>query len=156
MGSYRPQNLLTGRVTLSEQDIESQSLEEVADRSRKPALPPSSKQLLALAQRLYSSRERRRNYISPELFGEPAWDMLLALFCANAACHRLSVTSLCLASGAPQTTALRWIDSLHERGLTRRVKNPLDARVVFIELEPEGKARMLAYLEDVWSEFFGD
>ena len=117
-------------------------------------LPPTTADLLSLAKRLFAARERRRHFLSEDLFGEPAWDMLLALFAASLSGHRMTVSHLCTASGVPPTTALRWLDTLRDKGLTRRLKNPLDGRVIFVEMEPEGRARMTAYLENIWFRYF--
>jgi len=61
-----------------------------------------------LARQTYDDR-RRRNKIfqSEELFGEPAWDILLDLFIAAKERRRVSVTSACIGSAVPSTTALR-------------------------------------------------
>lgn len=52
---------------------------------------------------------------SEDLFRDPAWDMLLDLTLAHTECRRVSVTSLCIASGVPPTTALRWIRAVSTR-----------------------------------------
>jgi hypothetical protein len=39
--------------------------------------------LRAVAERLYSDRRKRDEHFPPGLFGEPAWDLLLALFIAR-------------------------------------------------------------------------
>lgn len=38
--------------------------------------------LRAVAERLYSDRRKRDEHFPPGLFGEPAWDLLLALYVA--------------------------------------------------------------------------
>src|SRR5438874_11958217 len=45
---------------------------------------PSRRELLRLAIRMYDARRTRDRIMSRELFGEPAWDMLLALYCLPA------------------------------------------------------------------------
>src|SRR5438270_536794 len=49
------------------------------------------------------ARRDRARYVSTELFCEPAWDILLDLLRAELAQHRVAVSSLCIASGVPQT-----------------------------------------------------
>ncbi len=124
--------------------------EEIAPEKNQRSRP-TIVDLLALAQRLTLSRERRGRYLSPELFGEPGWDMMIALFSSDAEGRRMTVTNLSEASGVPNTTALRWIEKLVELGLAKREKNLLDARVVFLELQPSGKAAMLDYLSQIWT-----
>jgi len=67
------------------------------------------------AGEIYRMRRARDRYLPKELTGEPAWDILLALYAEEPA--KLPVSSLCFGSGAPQTTALRWIAVLEKAGL---------------------------------------
>ena len=82
--------------------------------------------------------------------------MLLALYRADAAGHRATVTNLCYASNAPVTTALRWLEKLVELKLVRRKDNPLDARSTYVELEAEARTAVHAYLLDLWATIYGD
>jgi hypothetical protein len=99
-----------------------------------------------LARQTYEDR-RRRNKIfkSEELFGEPAWDILLDLFVAAKERRRVSVTSACIGSAVPSTTALRWISILERQGLLTREADPGDARRVYVRLSPAGYEAMLEY-----------
>ena len=63
----------------------------------------------------------------------------------------MSVTSLCIASGVPPTTALRWISQMVEAGLFERVEDDTDRRRVFIGLSDKAASAMAGYfaaLED--------
>ncbi|HUD30059.1 MAG TPA: MarR family transcriptional regulator [Novosphingobium sp.] len=99
-----------------------------------------------LARQKYDDR-RRRNKIfrSEDLFGEPAWDILLDLFIATKERRRVSVTSACIGSAVPSTTALRWIAILGKQGLLVREADPGDARRVYVKLSARGYAAMLEY-----------
>ncbi len=81
--------------------------------------------------------------------------MLLALYEADTAGHRMTISNLCYSSQAPDTTALRWLDKLVELNLIHRRKNPLDARIVFIELEPGAKSAIRSYLCELWFKLYG-
>jgi DNA-binding MarR family transcriptional regulator len=100
-----------------------------------------------LAKHLLALRARRVEFVSADLLGEPAWDMLLALFVANLEKRRISVSEVALTSGVPTTTALRWMDVLQNKGLIRRIASPDDARVTYVVLEADGHAQMAAYLK---------
>lgn len=64
-------------------------------------------EIVELARRFYRSRRLRPRVFSDDaLFGEPAWDMLLDLFIAEADGKRLSVTAACIGSAVPTSTAL--------------------------------------------------
>jgi len=116
---------------------------------------PAPEELVVLARRISVARNRRKKYLAGELFGEPGWEMLLALYEADAAGHRRTVSNLCYSSKAPDTTALRWLDKLSELNLVRRSKNPLDARMVFIELEPCARTAIQSYLCELWVDIYG-
>ncbi|HEX7822007.1 MAG TPA: hypothetical protein VF463_15470 [Sphingobium sp.] len=67
-------------------------------------------------------------------FGDPAWSMLLDLYVSAMSGKRTSVSSLCIASGVPPTTALRHISTMVSKGWILRVADPKDARRIFLEL----------------------
>ena len=70
--------------------------------------------------------------------------MLVTLFEAQTSAP-VSVTSLCLASYAPSTTALRHLGLLEQMGLVERIADALDARRVWIELTDTGAGLMSEY-----------
>jgi len=98
----------------------------------------------------------RQNYFPEGLFSDPAWDMLLDLTHARLSRKRVSVSSLCIASRVPATTALRRISDLVSQGLALRVRDEADGRRVFVELTDEGFQRMRLYIENVCGMFMGD
>ena len=99
-----------------------------------------------LARQTYEDRRRRTKiFRSDDLFGEPAWDILLDLFIAAKERRRVSVTSACIGSAVPSTTALRWITILEKQGLLLREADPGDARRVYVKLSARGYAAMLEY-----------
>lgn len=90
----------------------------------------------ANARILLNVRRARDKMFGSDLFGEPAWDMLLDLFIHQVEGKRVSVSSLCVASAGPQTTALRHIGNLTDRGILQRVTDPRDARRVWLSISP--------------------
>ncbi len=84
---------------------------------------------------------------APELFADPAWDMLLELYALHLEQRRVSVSSLCIAAYVPPTTALRWVAKLEEEGLASRTEDATDGRRTWIELSEEGIERMQRYFE---------
>ena len=75
--------------------------------------------------------------------------MLLDLTAARAEHQRVSVTSLCIASGVPPTTALRWIGQMTESGLFQRVEDDADRRRAFIALSDRSADAMARYFAAV-------
>jgi len=98
-----------------------------------------------VAKLILRERRRRDSFFDPELFGEPAWDMLLELYVQKLDQSRISVSGLCSSSGVPATTALRWIGKLEHEGLIARRSDPLDQRRTWIELSPEAKFILDSY-----------
>jgi hypothetical protein len=86
---------------------------------------------------LLRARRLREDFLPGDLFADPAWDMLLDLLAARLEQERVSVSSLCIASAVPPTTALRWIRTLTDKGIVRRQADPQDGRRVFIALTEE-------------------
>jgi hypothetical protein len=93
------------------------------------------------------ARRLRDHFFKTGMFADPAWDMLLDLMAARVEGHKVAVSSLCIASAVPPTTALRWIRTLCDQGLFLRISDPEDGRRVFIELAEETAAMMEAYLK---------
>jgi DNA-binding MarR family transcriptional regulator len=86
--------------------------------------------------------------------GEPARNMLLALYAARLESRRPTPTKLASASAVPLATALRWLDTLDERGLIHRGRDPKDARLVRLALTPRAVAGIEAYLSAIFERPF--
>lgn len=99
-------------------------------------------ELGAFARKLIAQRRRRDQILGAELFGEPIWDMLLDLFANAQEDREVSISSLCIASGAPTTSALRYIAMLVDRDLLIRRQDSRDGRRILMELSPALHARL--------------
>lgn len=99
-----------------------------------------------VAKALIALQRCRQAVASPRLFADPAWDMLLDLFVARAEERSVCVSSLCIASGVPASTAHRWIQALSSEDLARRRADPVDRRRVFIEITEPAFAAMTSEL----------
>ena len=93
-------------------------------------------------------RRQRDRVFSAALFADPAWDMILDLMAARMERGRVAVSSLCIAAAVPPTTALRWIRTLTDMGIFRRVADANDGRRVFIELTDAAADKMYTYLSE--------
>lgn len=101
-----------------------------------------------LIRKVIRQRQQRAKYFDADLFADPAWDMLLDLAAAREEHIRVSVTSLCIASGVPPTTALRWIGQMTESGLLNRTEDSIDKRRAFVTLTDEGADLIAKYFAD--------
>lgn len=113
-------------------------------RATRPALPDPR-----LVRRIIRQRQLRARFFDGDLFADPAWDMLLDLTAARAEHTRVSVTSLCIASGVPPTTALRWIGQMTEAGLFERIEDDADRRRAFIALSEKAADAMARYFAEL-------
>lgn len=113
-------------------------------RATRPPLPDPR-----LLRRIIRQRQLRARFFDGDLFADPAWDMLLDLAAARAEHNRVSVTSLCIASGVPPTTALRWIGQLTEGGLLQRIEDDADRRRAFIALTDRAADAMARYFVEL-------
>ncbi|GAB4484466.1 MAG: hypothetical protein OHK0018_16210 [Erythrobacter tepidarius] len=116
------------------------------------AVPHGERRYLTLARQTYALR-RKRNAIfgNPELFGEPAWDILLDLYVAHGEAKPVSVSSACIGSAAPPTTGLRWLGVLADEGLVVRENDPEDNRRVLVRLSAKGITAMERFFDAVGS-----
>lgn len=83
-----------------------------------------------------------------DLFSTPAMDILLDLYMQKDRKAR-SLTSLCVAAGGSERTALRIIQRLVQRGYLRRSPDPDDARRVNAELTEEAIALLDQYFDSL-------
>ena len=98
--------------------------------------------LAKLAREEYELRRSRQCFLDEDLFSEPAWDILLDLFASGVEGRKISVTSSCVASGVPRSTAMRYLAELEERGLVRRSGSERDGRVHYLSLTDFGSAKV--------------
>jgi DNA-binding MarR family transcriptional regulator len=134
-------------------DTQLANLQEQIDRLRERLLTPVSAKepaeqfvLMSLVQEILRSRRRREKIFGGELFGEPAWDILLEVYCAELTQQKLSVSDACYASAVPHTTALRWVAKLEHDGWLRRMNDPFDGRRTWLLLTNDGSDKMRDFL----------
>ena len=117
-------------------DLEAEQL-RVGARRR-----PTRKELCRLAYTIYNARRLRDRIVEEKLFGEPAWDMLLALYCLPSRGEMLTITGLSYAANVPQATGLRWQKTLTAYGLIERGPLGVDRRKMLVRLTEAGRELM--------------
>ena len=105
--------------------------------------------LLKWVSWLISARRKRASYVAYELFGEPAWDILLNLLRAELAYEPLSVSSTCAAAGVSPATGVRWLNALENRGLVVLEGNSRDEDSNFVVLSPATSDALRRYFIEV-------
>lgn len=101
----------------------------------------------ALAAKIYRMRRDRAQLFPMDLFGEPAWDILLLLYGIEHRPERLSVSAICSSSGAPPTTTLRWIEKLEQADLLIREPHPSDKRINLLKMSDQCRRLMDRYFD---------
>jgi DNA-binding MarR family transcriptional regulator len=104
--------------------------------------------LVEQARTTLAKRTQRSQFFSSFMFGEAAWDMLLALYVTDRSGSRHTVSGLVDLAGVPPTTALRWLDYLEQERLVSRQPNPTDRRVHFVALTQKALEALNAYFAE--------
>jgi hypothetical protein len=105
---------------------------------------------LQTAQRIYHERRTRADFLgNNEIFGEPAWDMLLNIFMRQSNNETVSVKSMDINESYPDSTAMRWLKVLEQSGLLRLQLDANNKDQHLICLTDAGYEGMLRYLENI-------
>jgi DNA-binding MarR family transcriptional regulator len=82
------------------------------------------------------------------MFGEPGWNILLALYVREDELDP-TVASLAAMICAPQTSTTRWLDYLEGQRFVVRETHPTDRRSVIARLTENGRVALEGYLSEV-------
>ena len=102
-----------------------------------------------LIRRVCKARRHRELQLGPNLFSDPAWDILLEAFAADLEQRTFTVSAMCAASNVPPTTALRWLKKLEDDNWLEREADAYDSRRIWIRLTDEAALRLRTYFEGV-------
>lgn len=100
---------------------------------------------LAAVEAIIDARKSRLKFFDTDFFFDPVWAMIIDLYRAELKGERLSVSSVCYGSGVAQTTALRYVAMLEERGYVERYPDESDKRRAFLRLTPAARDRLANY-----------
>ena len=109
---------------------------------------------LQVLQWLRDLDEQRSKALDGIVKTDATWNMLAELLRARITKRRISVTSLCLASRGPVTSALRRVERLLRDGFITYTLDPKDRRRKYVELTGDGASRMQTAVRGVaqrWS-----
>lgn len=103
------------------------------------------------AMAAFVAQQQRATQLRSGCFGglklrNPSWDMLVALFAANQAGRQLSMSDLCAACDAPESTALRLIHQLRDKGYAELAPDRSDRRRTCVSLTHVGEAEFGIYI----------
>ena len=100
----------------------------------------------AWAERFYAERRRRDAFFPDGLFGEPAWDLLLAMFVARDRNQPMILCKAYRAAGVTDTTGRRLLDRMEADGLITRRRAPRSRKMRIVELTDLAIERLTDYL----------
>ena len=105
--------------------------------------------LRAVAERLYLERRKRDEHFPGGLFGEPAWDLLLALFIAREEGRELNLEQACRAAGVGKGAGRALIGRMEAAGLVARNPAGPGRRGLSPCLTKQAVERLSHYLADL-------
>jgi DNA-binding MarR family transcriptional regulator len=105
--------------------------------------------LRAVAERLYDERRRRDARFPPGLFGEPAWDLLLALFVAYEDGRDLTLPEAYEAARIDPAEGPALVEKLTAAGLVTERRTRQDRRRMGLGLTDLAVDRLVDYFADV-------
>lgn len=108
--------------------------------------PDHDKNMVDYIRGLLRTEAKRSKLGGGTLFGDPAWNILLDLLLARLEKRAVSVSSACIASGAPTSTALRLIKKLINDDVLYRIQDERDGRRSFLGINETVEKMMLDYL----------
>ena len=124
--------------------IERQTRKLIEDAERAAAMHDAD--LTEFARQLLAGRKQRDRYFDPMLFSNPAWDILLNLYVADAEGRPVSVLESCAASIVPQGVALRWLGYLKQEEMVIEMPDPARPRHTLIRLADQTRLTVSSYL----------
>lgn len=98
-------------------------------------------------------RRARARVFGENLFSDPAWDILLVLYAAKLAKRNLQLTELTKVLETPNSTVVRWVDTLKDRGLVVAIVSTSNPQQLELCLSSVG-ARRMESLAQQWASAF--
>jgi hypothetical protein len=113
------------------------------------ASPPKPKAFVDFVRAYKRAQLRRNDCLGAPVARDPVWNMMLDLVIAEQEGKSISVSSLCVGSGVPPTTALRYIDRIVDYGMVDRDDDRADMRRTLIRFTPGTSRKVTDILSDI-------
>ena len=127
------------------------SYHDNAQSAYRTHLPKAGERSLRVgkARRLYRQRREREATMGYDLFGEPAWDILLTLFVAHHTNQEMTASRVCISAATSTSTALRHLNMLEDRGLVSSTRDANDGRKRYVTLTAVALANVENFLDSI-------
>lgn len=139
-------NIISQLRVLAKRSDDDNSLKTSIDQNESPL---TDTELQIYLRSIKFSSQKRTQLFKSKIISDPAWDMLLELTSAALEGIAVPTSSVCAATDAPFSTALRYIRQLVAEGHLRSWLDPADKRRTMLELEPATLGLMKAYLTSI-------
>lgn len=103
--------------------------------------------IVGLAARVRRHRMRRRELFPQPIFGEPPWEILLALYLDFP--DGTAVSTLALRIGLAGTTVRRWLGYLKDHHLVETAPSGHDRRSLCVLLTDSAREKLDSYFNDI-------
>jgi len=104
---------------------------------------------LDLCEALHVKRHLLARHATHRLFFDPAWDMLVDLYVAQARHLQISFSSLAYGANVPLSTASRLVQEMERHQLVTKVVDIHDRRRTFVQITAIGEALINMILDAV-------
>jgi hypothetical protein len=132
--------------THDEPDTKLLSFPDVGMRSNRKA----ESQRISLARQMFEDRRTRPQIFNDTaMFGEGAWDILLALYVAEHSENYATTAHSMLASEHPYSTTVRWMSYLESIGFVANSADEPQLTMKTIRLLPKARATLNTYFDQV-------
>ena len=108
-----------------------------------------------LVSHVVHARRTRSDFFAPEIFSDPAWDILLVLFLAKVRGEGMTLDQLAKAAGSSISASVRWIHIMDRAGLVQWRCDPSGGENKMVELATRGWSAMVQWAQR-WIESFPD
>ena len=105
----------------------------------------AASETVELVSQIVHARRTRSDFFAPEIFSDPAWDMLLVLFLGKVQGEVMTPYHFAQAVASPVSASFRWIDILERAGLVHSTRDPSSMEIKTVELASRGWSAIIQW-----------
>jgi DNA-binding MarR family transcriptional regulator len=118
---------------------------------RRPGGGGENDALVRRANQILDLRRRRIEQFGKDMFGEPAWDILLAIYVHEHRGNCSTIAELTRVAGVAPSVALRWLNFLISEGHVERNVHPANLDAVLFQLTGNSRETLERYLTETFT-----
>ena len=121
--------------------------------SRKRSNAATERALIRRAEQILELRRQRADQFGSMMFGEPAWEMLLAAYIGEQRHDWATTANLTTIAGVSHSVALRWLTFLLGEGLVEQDAHPKISDLLTVRLTDRSHQALERYLTGTFAEW---